>query len=1704
MPLKNDYSKQIRSTDNISFNKIRQIAIEELDSLSINEKNDIFASLNHGVSLLETHEQLCMYLYSYGVMHKSKMKEALSHLDIDKLKDKTIQIIDWGCGQGLATICFFDFLLQKQIYSKINRVVLIEPSKMALERATLHVDAYKQNCEIFALRKFVNEITSEDLVSDVDVTIHLFSNILDVEQVEVKQLANTIGDSICGEHFFVCVGPMNNGNQRIEAFYNWFKNPELLWDFNHSKDGYNYTARFKIFKIERYDAEIVLVPYNPPKQFHAAYRLDCVREVFDNKDQLKQNTDTLFNGLSDFEVSTPFDIGASIYQDVHPLFAVLNNIIVRGLPTKASLMVENAFCSYGNCRKPDLLGSVNYSADKLNSEELFLALHAIDSRFSLDRKSYNTDILDSDLEVSFITENVPKVFQQIFLPQRILKSTTDVPNPFAQRVDFSCEYPYGDQKKGCVIELDGTKYHVEDNPIDDKQHLAYLYGCGWDCQKIKEEEILNTSFNCFDSEYVKNVFTAYNKDFDSKWVRNLELSLTPIGVARIQKTIIEALLINRLSITSKSWNILVVERDVPCAALALADLKQMFTHLSSLSQVYDDLSFPKICLTVISSPEFEHSVLHNADDIEVSVFPEATDAIKSKFYDMVIDISVLRRVNIENISFCDYKSKNECYFNIRSAHYRRNDRQIYTSDVVNYKPLVEKKANGTYADIEPLKLHLEYFMQLLFRKEKFRPGQLPILSRALQNKSVIGLLPTGGGKSLTYQIAAMLQPGITIVVDPLRSLMKDQYDGLLRSGIDACTFINSTVETQDKEVRGKMMEDSKFQFVFLSPERLCIYNFREKLRNMHELGVYFSYGVIDEVHCVSEWGHDFRFTYLHLGRNLYNYVLPKQTTERSHLTLFGLTATASFDVLADVERELSGNGQFPLDSDTIVRDENTNRLELQYKVERVPVEYAIDKFYDKNNHMPSDLPRALSIADKWTAYKSKNKFLSQYVGTIPRYIRELQEKDSQKNLISNFFERQHLPPSTVSGLSITMPDNFGEEKDSYEQAGIIFCLHKNATGISVNLNAETLSEKMQVGTFMGSSNSDSEENEMVDKISFDNLEKFRDNKLPLMVATKAFGMGIDKPNVRFTINMNYSSSLESFVQEAGRAGRDRHTALSVILLSDYNLHRINARCPKSEFPMGIIKNKWFRRDDLKTILNRYNLNIDDEYIDEFSPERDMVRLHCEVCNQRFTWGLCEKECTRCDKGPCRIVCSLFNQCQLRRVPKEAKGFQYIEDLKRVLSQNGLSISKENLEYMNADYESVMYFYNNNFKGSLIEKRTMHELLNKSTIKMFVGNTTERKESLEEVTNFLKRLLDSPIGTDLVAFISTRTLGEYRGQLVYVNKRNGKEAFIQSMDTNENETVAADDVKIRRESADVDKAIYRMCCIGLIDDFTKDYGRNRCRVVSVRKKDGDYYKGLQSYLERYYSKEKAASVAETFPSYRGENEIHKCLGFLTEFIYEKIAVKRKRAIDDMRAFCMLGIQGNDWIKRNEDLKDFIYYYFNSKYARKGFEYPDLPKNDKSYSLTKDTNDGKLSSMSLVYKYMRVIDDDITSMDSSSQIDNVKHLQGAVRLIRRSLIDTNPTIDLLNVFCLLFLCVGDNENLRNELKNSYKSAYKTLLNINDDNRLFYSNVLEFKKQLNSNKRQVASKKMLSLLKQWEMQVELKMHAAWLKNFTNSYTQ
>ena len=1476
-----------------------------------------YPGLNHGTALLQNEEQLCCYLSAYGDMHKGKLRGALSHFPFKKL-DKNLEIIDWGCGQGLASVYMIDCLRYFGFVNKLKKVTLIEPSSTALSRAKVNViqaigeeDVYVEalNCYLPSIDVKQKDHALGGLHIEEPICIHFFSNILDIPEIDLKELSLLVSSSGY-RHYFVCVGPVNFGNDRLSSFPRYFNiHPnDTFVDFKSAQyrqlpNGKWYSCIAKGFQIVREEGKPFLVPlsYYPPKQFHGAFRLDVIESI----DKTNPNSQRYWNEKSSFEVLAPFDIGASIYEDIDPILAVLSNIVTRGLPTKCSPYIE----------------------DKLN--ELF--------------------------DFSELTEE------------------------------------YGTIRYKAKSKM----------PLPNEQLLREI----------------------------------------------------PIAIARIEKVIIEAVLTNRISLSKEEWNVVVKENDVPCSAIAFADLAQMYNHLTALTADFQDKRFPKVNLHIISK-EYASSPLH----LDSKAFANCKQADREKNYDMVIDFSLHDKVDAVNVNFSEFKSLNDCYFNVRSSACSYTPREIYTTDRIIYQPLTMVNENGGHSVIKKSEKHLVYFLQLLFRKKGFRAGQLPILNRALQIKSVIGLLPTGGGKSLTYQMAAMLQPGVTIIIDPLKSLMQDQYDGLITAGIDCCTYINSELEASERAAHELMLESSQVIFTFMSPERLCIYEFRERLQNMENLHVYFSYGVIDEVHCVSEWGQDFRFSYLHLGRNLYSYVKAKNGS----ISLFGLTATASFDVLSDVERELSGNGAFALEPDTIVRYENSNRLELQYKVEKIEVEYKNDSSYNPTGSLAT-LGKAVNIGDTFSVNDQKAQFLYNYIKKIPSYVQELQTEESIRRILSRFEERENLEDLEGSQLYVDMPDNFYEKKEDYKQAGIIFCPHVNSTGISVNVNSQNLSRLCEVGTFSGSD----KDGDIQGNDSMEYMKKFRENKLPLMVATKAFGMGIDKPNVRFTINMNYSSSLESFVQEAGRAGRDRKMALSIILISDYVLYRISDRCQNSTYPITIIKNKWFKENDLREILDHYKVHVNESDFDICTPLTDIVRLKCNTDNTCNASGqeVKDKEGnTKRQYWKCIPQCSRYKTCSLKYIDKDMqRKWFYIEDLKRYLAQNNIRVPKENLEYQGADYNTVMYFFDNNFKGEFEEKKKMNYLLSEVDLEYFIGNDKKDKPGNHiQAKGFLSTVLSSSPGTEVVSIISYQ-----------------------------------DD-----SYADIAKAIYRMCIIGLVDDFTQDYATQSFRILSTRKKNGSYYERLKEFLMRYYSEERAENEVEKASVRKGQNEIHKCLGYLTEFIYDKVALKRKRAIDDIRNFCNVGIDttsGKNWLEINEDLKDEIYYYFNSKYAREGYK----TDNDEDFSLLDETERGKVSSTDILFKFMRVVDADVMGVSGSPK-DSVKHLQGAVRLIRRGIADTNATLSMLNAFCLIALRVNDNQHLMQELDKSYIEGYQSLKEEIKDYDVFFNCIRRFKDELNNHNRNLASTSDIEHLNELDMIAELTDHDAWIERFTNNYTK
>lgn len=326
--------------------------------------------MNHGQAILDKEEQLNCYMSSYGEMHKQKMTKILADFPFTEINDD-FEVIDWGCGQGLGTICFIDYMRAHGLYGNLQRITLIEPSTVALKRAAFNIKAQTGNgkevisiCKPLPANKYDTEAIDKIEVK-CGIVVHLFSNILDIQSIDLKMLSSLIGDTGF-VHYFLCVGPLNFGNERIDAFFHYFNlanGGKVFSEYRNGQygilnNGHSFGCLTKGFKVIRDSGRPMLIPLNyyPPKQFFAAYELDSLR-----CDPLN-NFKSIYGKLKAFDVLAPFDIGADVYEDVHPILAVLNNIITRGLPTRGSRWFEDAIQKqYGLSNYEEQYGGFRYA-----------------------------------------------------------------------------------------------------------------------------------------------------------------------------------------------------------------------------------------------------------------------------------------------------------------------------------------------------------------------------------------------------------------------------------------------------------------------------------------------------------------------------------------------------------------------------------------------------------------------------------------------------------------------------------------------------------------------------------------------------------------------------------------------------------------------------------------------------------------------------------------------------------------------------------------------------------------------------------------------------------------------------------------------------------------------------------------------------------------------------------------------------------------------------------------------------------------------------------------------------------------------------------------------------------------------------------------------------------------------------------------------
>lgn len=1455
-------------------------------------------------------------------------------------------------------------------------------------------------------------------------------------------------------------------------------------------------------------------------QLQAGYILESVRDALNTLSKLDDNAGEiqgLLRSLSTFEVQSLINL--ELPANPTSIFAVATNIITRGLPTLPSIYLEEYFTDTLKLTKrvnDDARGKIDFPL--VNDEEiyklgneLFQTLHTIDPRAE-DRPQYvEVNDLDSSFEKYFLLEALPNeksYLAQIFEKQRTRSSFTRDNN--AGRVDFSFEIPYYrirtavnryntavqiKHRKTYVVEVDGKKYHSD--LLDDLKDFQ-LAQLPHNIKHIKEDSSFQDVRELIEvisaEKYVRLLQSNYCND-EYLLSKFTALGLAPFAIARLQRVLLQYLMANYEHITNKQViRVAVVERDLPCAVVAVEDLNLLLNTLNDLAQ--ERVNIPAFELKVFSSPEFFEHPLRNG--VSVSLLSD----LDCSAFDLTIDISVLRRLSI----FKDDLQPTDKTIVIRNAHYTHYKTQtgVVSAPSVLYRPLVNQLQNEVFEPIVETSELLRKLLQDIFRKLDFRVGQLPILNRAVQLQSVIGLLPTGGGKSLTYQLAAMLQPGTTIVIDPIRSLMIDQYKGLRELNIDKTEFINSTLSTIERKFnQNELLAKGQLQFLFVSPERFVIDDFRRALKNAQINGHYFSYAVIDEVHCVSEWGHDFRTPYLNLGENVQEYC---KAHDGRAVSLLGLTATASFDVLADIERELKIKED---DGNAVVRFENSVRDEINYIVKEVPNTYEGLSFLTEPVIRQGIGSKKQStvfklIADKQSVLQTFNQpsavhdiIEHSFNSYLPIAVRQewLNKSGNEALALKEYgaasFKKLHIPTDIfVSqererttlykyGLIVFMPHRQGwlGVRSSNGSHGV----YDNPDHVISERGDEIVKhyyESERLGYFMGSNDEDT--SNKVDEESFHHLELFKNNEESVMVATKAFGMGIDKPNVRMTIHINIPQSIEAYVQEAGRAGRDGKISTSVILFN--NDHVSVASRPNESYHLDKDVLMYFHKNAFKgqvkervmiyelrnkiTYPNTNNLLILTDRLNELYGTDEVqfaIKLGGPMHNNRIFIN------TVTGQSIGYVLLDTQNTVIYNSFGDDAFCYQLVGELKAMLpfetvvgvnnlrawliqmvvnTDQELGLERILAEMTVGETKKLPVPFTNRYYSKKVkpisEFRLNSEHLSKvSDTAIIRQQISEGNISSTSIENALKAAVFH--GSDYVEFVKSLSI-------------NDEQLLQQLLNLDDNQSLALQKAYyIDRNQEDTAKAIYRLTSIGIIDSYTIDYQNKLYTITFTKKKDRDYYQALEGLVSRYTSKniarreiEKLKRTARKEIREGRATVISKCLEYLTDFIYDKIKEKRLLAIEDMIKLCQTSLTFADPLEQNKYVKDEIYYYFNAKYSRRKFV--ERTQNGDLDASMPDDFDDELPVGATIEKYIALVN----NADTGEFISNIKHLRGSAMRMLRSNPDI-PQYRILKSFALFILADSIRE-LVNEAKQELVMGLLTWKKKEEHNM----NVEEFIKQ------------------------------------------
>lgn len=738
--------------------------------------------------------------------------------------------------------------------------------------------------------------------------------------------------------------------------------------------------------------------------------------------KLKQYSANYSNTNHNFVIQN-LDGTANINNKYYQSICVVKNILQRGKPTLMSTYLQKQ------------IGRIQTSSEFKKHKVLIskdiniwerLIKGSSDSLYNPAQYFYQK-ILDNILgeECKFV--------KNLLLPEVLISDITQENKKefINQQVDFYLPQAY------LVIEIDGSQHQEQDQHIIDIKRDKYLKEHGIKTVRLTTVELKSKSFETVKKElreYISKhkILTLYKDAFNSTYNLSNPIFESTI-IMRYQIFILELLKYNKISFENKTWKFELFDNDENTERLLELAISDLFIWFACLFKL-QDIKFIKPKLEIKKIQKLEQFSREQNIKIDFSLLKRYSDI--NQRYPNIYFIRTDYIDTYKQFKCCNSTTLDS--YAIKQVDYY----QVEIAKLIKYN-FDDKKTK--YAKNKILKYLLwNLFLQtdetLDLKSLTFREGQLEIIKNVLSRKDTIGLLPTGSGKSICYQLAGILQPAPSFIISPIISLMNDQITELNNFYFSRTESISSNKDAIEKFEILEDFSNKKYFFIFISPERFQDKKFRTKLKKLPKI----AYAVVDEAHCLSEWGHDFRTSYLTLVNTI-------RTHCNADISLIALTATASLSVLKDLKLAFN-----------ITNDENV----------KTPINYAREEL-------------------EFFVIDATNKT-----------FKTLQEK--LKSIIDaneNFATIVFTP--------------YASEDSKFGCAKISNDLNIQFSDTDIKYYSGKISNRQKENVQNG----------------------FKNNEFKILIATKSFGMGVNKGNIKYTFHYGIPGSLESLYQEAGRAGR---------------------------------------------------------------------------------------------------------------------------------------------------------------------------------------------------------------------------------------------------------------------------------------------------------------------------------------------------------------------------------------------------------------------------------------------------------------------------------------------------------------------------------------------------------------------------------------